>query len=90
MKLTWRGSGADAKAYDAKGECVVEVDPRYFRPAEVESLLGDASKARERLGWRPRVSFGELVAEMAQADLKGAEREALIRREGYAVHERHE
>lgn len=90
LPLKWRGSGVAAKAYGPKGECIVEVDPRYFRPAEVDTLLGDASKARKKLGWRPRVSFGELVKEMARADLKAAQREALIRREGYDVHERHE
>jgi len=88
--LTWRGEGAHTKAFDARGECVVEVDPRYFRPAEVDSLVGDASKARAKLGWRPRVDFASLVAEMAQSDLEEARRESLIRREGYSVHRRHE
>ena len=72
------------------GAVVVRVDPRYFRPAEVEELLGDASKARERLGWRPRTSFGELVREMVCADLALAQRDALCRREGFRTFERHE
>jgi len=72
------------------GAVVVRVDPRYFRPAEVEELLGDASKARERLGWRPRTSFGELVREMVRADLALAQRDALCRREGFRTFERHE
>lgn len=72
------------------GAVVVRVDPRYFRPAEVDELLGDASKARERLGWRPRTSFGELVREMVCADLALAQRDALCRREGFRTFERHE
>ena len=88
--LAWKGSGADEKGYDAQGRCIVRVDPRYFRPAEVQSLLGDASKAREKLGWTPRVRFRELVAEMAREDLKEAERDALVQRHGYQVRERRE
>lgn len=73
MDLTWKGEGVDEKAYDASGNCVVAVDPRYFRPTEVETLLGDATKAREKLGWVPRTSFEELVREMAEVDLKLAQ-----------------
>ncbi len=65
------------------------VDPRYFRPTEVETLLGDAARAREKLDWRPEVGFRELVAEMVCEDLKGAERDDLCRREGYPVMDRH-
>ena len=90
MPLKWTGSGAQAKAYGEDGECVVEVDPRYFRPAEVDSLVGDASKARRVLGWKPKVTFPELVNEMALADLQDAQREALMRREGMSVHRPHE
>jgi GDPmannose 4,6-dehydratase len=54
ITVTWRGSGVDEKGYDAQGKCIVQVDPRYFRPTEVETLLGDATKAREKLGWTPR------------------------------------
>jgi GDPmannose 4,6-dehydratase len=90
MEVCWQGEGADEKGYDAEGRCIVEVDRRYFRPAEVDTLLGDASKARDKLGWSPRVGFDELVAEMVDEDLRGAERDALVRRGGYAVPDRHE
>ena len=72
------------------GDVIVRVDPRYFRPTEVDTLLGDASKARELLGWQPEVSFDELVAEMAREDLKAAERDALIERHGYSAATRRE
>ena len=83
MKITWRGQGAKEEGVDERGRVVVAVDPNYFRPAEVETLLGDASKARAALGWTPKVTFPELVAEMARADLKAAERDALMSRHGY-------
>jgi GDPmannose 4,6-dehydratase len=68
----------------------VAVDPRYYRPTEVETLLGDASKARRELGWQPRTTFRELVREMAEEDLKIAERDALIKKHGYPVFSFHE
>lgn len=83
LDLTWQGSGVDEKALDKKGNVVVAVDPRYFRPAEVETLLGDASKAKRELGWSPRISFDELVREMVESDLKAAQRDALVMRHGY-------
>lgn len=83
MKLSWSGHGIDEKGYDEKGRCVVEVDPRYFRPAEVETLLGDASKAKKKLGWVPEVSFAELVQEMVQADLREAEFELQVQKSGH-------
>ena len=83
IAIEWRGQGVDERGLDDKGRCIVAVDPRYFRPTEVETLLGDASKARERLGWRPRVCFEDLVAEMVTEDLKAAERDELCRREGF-------
>lgn len=73
MNINWFGEGIGEKGFLPDGRCIVEVDPGYFRPTEVETLLGDASKAREKLGWEPRVSFEELVAEMATADLLEAE-----------------
>jgi GDPmannose 4,6-dehydratase len=85
IKVSWRGSGAKEEGYDAKGRRIVAVDPRYFRPAEVDSLLGDASKARRKLGWKPKVSFKHLVAEMVAADLKAAERDELVKRHGHKV-----
>jgi GDPmannose 4,6-dehydratase len=78
LPLRWQGHGVDEKGYDAQGRCRVEVDPRHFRPTEVESLLGDATKAREQLGWVPRTSFAELVAEMVREDLRAAERDELV------------
>ncbi|MDH5632662.1 MAG: GDP-mannose 4,6-dehydratase [Gammaproteobacteria bacterium] len=90
MKVRWEGSGVDEKGYDENGNCIVAVDPRYFRPTEVETLLGDATKAREKLGWAPKTSFAELVQEMAASDLKEAERDALLKREGHEVLNRHE
>ena len=69
---------------------MVRVDPRYFRPAEVDSLLGDATRIRERLGWKPEVSFDELVREMVEADLALARRDALVAKEGYKVYRHHE
>ena len=72
------------------GDVVVRVDPRYFRPTEVDTLLGNASKAREKLGWAPKISFQELVAEMVAEDLKGAERDALVKRHGYDAYDYHE
>src|ERR1700687_2198219 len=86
MKLTWRGQGADEQAFNERGQRVVAVDPHYFRPAEVDALMGDASKARAKLGWEPKVSFRELVAEMVAGDLKLAERDQLVANSGYRVH----
>ena len=84
MPLRWEGDGLDEKAYDQiTGDCVVEIDPRYFRPAEVETLLGDASKARDRLGWTPRTAFHELVREMALQDLSEARRDELASKNGF-------
>lgn len=83
ISIRWEGSGVDEKGYDDKGNCVVKVDPRYFRPTEVETLLGDASKAKEKLGWTPKIEFTELVAEMVREDLKSAERDELIKLHGF-------
>ena len=90
IQLSWRGEGVEEKGYDAGGKCIVSVDSRYFRPTEVESLLGDATKAREKLGWTPQISFKELVTEMMREDLKSAERDELVKRHGYAAFSRHE
>jgi GDPmannose 4,6-dehydratase len=98
--LAWRGDGpeetaivdsvADGARAPAPGQVVVRVDPRYFRPTEVETLLGDATRARAKLGWRPRVTFPELVAEMVREDLKSAERDALVKRHGYSAFDHRE
>jgi GDPmannose 4,6-dehydratase len=90
MPISWQGEGLAEKGYDAKGNCIVLVDPRYFRPTEVETLLGDATKAKEKLGWTTKITFQELVAEMVREDLKAAERDELIKRKGYTVFNHHE
>jgi GDPmannose 4,6-dehydratase len=75
LKIEWRGQGVEEKGFDQNGKCIVAVDPRYFRPAEVETLLGDASKAKRKLNWEPKISFSHLVKEMVQSDFAMAERE---------------
>jgi GDPmannose 4,6-dehydratase len=90
VAIEWRGGGVDERGYDDRGRCIVAVDPRYFRPTEVESLLGDASRAREELGWAPKTSFRELVREMVREDLKVAERDELVKRHGYEAYDFHE
>lgn len=97
--IEWRGSGPEEQGIVAHapagslvkiGQCVVAIDSRYYRPAEVETLLGDATKAREKLGWTPKIGFDTLVAEMMQADLAYATRDALVERSGYRVTQHHE
>lgn len=90
MVIEWRGKGVEEKGYTPDGTCIVAVDPRYFRPAEVETLLGDASKAKTKLGWSPQTSFHALVQEMVAADLATAKRDQLVKDHGYAVSERHQ
>jgi GDPmannose 4,6-dehydratase len=90
VTVRWEGGGGEEKGYDATGKCIVAVDPRYFRPTEVETLLGDASKAKEKLGWAPNITFKELVAEMVMEDLKSAERDELVKRHGYQSLDYHE
>jgi GDPmannose 4,6-dehydratase len=82
IKLTWQGEGEREVAVGENGQTVVAVDPRYFRPTEVETLLGDSAFAREKLGWTAKTSFAELVREMVLADLRDAEREQLLRQHG--------
>jgi GDPmannose 4,6-dehydratase len=91
MSIQWRGSGVDEVGIDARsGRTIVRVDGRYFRPAEVESLLGDATKANTRLCWSPQIGFDDLVREMVDADLEIARRDALMAREGFKVFKHHE
>jgi len=90
MVITWRGEGVDEKGYDASGKCIVQVDSRYFRPAEVETLLGDPAKAKQKLGWSPKITFHELVSEMVREDLKSAERDELVKKHGFAAYDYHE
>jgi GDPmannose 4,6-dehydratase len=90
IEMRWEGSGVDEKGFDQNGSCIVSVDPRYFRPTEVETLLGDASKAHSKLGWAPKISFEELVTEMVREDLRAAERDELVKRHGYRANDFHE
>lgn len=90
LDLRWEGEGVEEKGYDRHGRCLVAVDPRYFRPSEVDTLLGDATKAREKLGWTPRISFTGLVTEMVKEDLRAAERDDLVKRHGHRAPDFHE
>ncbi len=91
MKIEWRGTGVEEVGVDTVSrKTLVHVDPRYFRPTEVETLLGDASKAKKLLGWSATVSFPQLVKDMVASDLESAKRDALIAKEGYKVYQRHE
>jgi GDPmannose 4,6-dehydratase len=90
IKIDWRGEGVDEKGYDQHGKCIVAVDPRYFRPTEVETLLGDASKAHSKLGWKPRITFEQLVEEMVAEDFKSAQRDELIKKHGFTAFDFHE
>jgi len=90
MSLRWEGQGTEEKGYDATGKAIVAVDPRYFRPTEVETLLGDPAKAKAKLGWTPKITFDELVAEMVREDLKAAERDELVKKHGYRTMDFHE
>jgi GDPmannose 4,6-dehydratase len=91
MRLEWRGAGADEVGVEvSSGRKLVRVDPRYFRPTEVSSLLGDATKAKEKLGWTAETGFAQLVAEMVESDLRIAKRDALVAREGYKIYSHHE
>ena len=91
MQLDWKGEGLDEQGIDTKtGRVIVKVDPRYFRPTEVESLLGDATRARAKLGWKPEISFDTLVKDMVDTDLEIARRDAVIRREGFKTYQHHE
>ena len=91
MDIEWRGQGVEEVGVDrSSGRAIVRVDPRYFRPTEVDALLGDPSKIRDKLGWQPEVTFDALVREMIEADLALAKRDALVAKEGYRVYQRHE
>ena len=90
ISIRWVGEGIEEKGVNAAGKTIVSVDPRYFRPTEVETLLGDPSKAKAKLGWTPKISFDELVAEMVREDLKSAERDELVKKHGYKTMDYHE
>lgn len=89
MQITWQGAGIEEKGY-WQDKCIVQVDSRYFRPTEVETLLGDATKAKEKLGWTPKITFHELVAEMVREDYKSAQRDELVKKHGYQAMDYHE
>jgi len=85
-KIRWQGEGKKEKGYDQEtGKCIVAVDSRYFRPTEVETLLGDPTKAKQKLGWEPKISFKEMVSEMMESDLSAARKEMLLKQHGYKV-----
>lgn len=90
MELRWEGIGVDERARDKNGRVVVAVDPRYFRPTEVQTLIGDAAKAVLELGWSPQTSFREMVREMVEADRSTAERDALVKQHGFTAYNFHE
>ena len=89
IQMVWQGEGVDEKGY-WNGQCIVQVDPRYFRPTEVETLLGDPTKAKEKLGWIPKISFEELVTEMVSEDFKSAQRDEIVKKHGYSTMDFHE
>lgn len=90
IEIVWKGIGIEEKGYDVTGKCIVQVDPRYFRPTEVETLLGDPSKAKQKLGWYPKITFDALVSEMVQSDFKSAQRDELIKKHGFQAMDYHE
>jgi GDPmannose 4,6-dehydratase len=90
INISWNGGGVEETGTDQHHKVIVRVDPRYFRPTEVDSLLGDPSKAREKLGWEPKTGFDELVAEMVREDLKSAERDELVKKHGFVAYDYHE
>ncbi len=90
ISLVWEGHGVEERALDQSGATVVTVDPRYFRPSEVETLVGDPSYAHQRLGWKSTVSFEALVKEMVETDLTAAKRDQLVKKHGYDIYDHHE
>ena len=90
IDITWRGQGVEEVGLDASGKTMVRVDLRYFRPSEVENLLGDPTTAKEKLGWTPKISFQELVSEMVREDLKSAKRDELVKSHGFVAYDYHE
>jgi GDPmannose 4,6-dehydratase len=96
MRISWKGSGVDevgvlaSAAENGEPKIIIRIDSRYFRPTEVETLLGDPTKAREKLGWTPKTSFRELVSEMVREDLRSAERDELVKKHGFSAYDYHE
>ncbi len=90
ISVRWQGKGTDEVGCDESGRTIVRIDPRYYRPTEVDTLLGDPSKARNELGWRPQTSFDQLVKEMITSDLESANRDKLVTEQGYRTYEPNE
>lgn len=90
IEITWKGEGSEEKGYDQDNNCIVAIDPKYYRPTEVDTLLGDPSKAKEKLGWEPKVTFKELVKEMIESDFQLAKKDALLKQHGHKVLDQHE
>jgi GDPmannose 4,6-dehydratase len=90
IHITWKGKGSDEKGYDQDSNCIVAVDPKYYRPTEVDTLLGDPTKAKTKLGWQPKVTFKELVKEMIESDLQLAQKDALLKQHGHTIKKQHE
>lgn len=90
IKISWEGEGVQEVGKDENGRVIVKVDSRYFRPTEVDSLLGDPTKAKEKLGWVPKISFNDLVREMVHEDLKSANRDKLVKQHGFSAYDYHE
>jgi GDPmannose 4,6-dehydratase len=86
--IRWEGEGMDEKGYDSEtGNLIVAVDPRYFRPTEVETLLGDPTKAKEKLGWEPKITLEEMAHEMMENDINIAKRDSLVKEHGFKAPE---
>ena len=86
MEIEFRGEGVEEKAYDKEtGRVIIEVDPKYFRPTEVDLLLGDSAKARKKLGWEPKYDLAALISEMVEEDMKEAKREKFLKQNGYDI-----
>jgi GDPmannose 4,6-dehydratase len=90
LDILWNGTSLDEVGVDQRGKTIIRIDPKYFRPTEVETLLGDASKAHRVLGWKPKISFETLVAEMITEDLAAAERDTLTAQHGYKAYKHYE
>jgi GDPmannose 4,6-dehydratase len=90
IKIAWKGVGVDEKGYDEQGRLIVVIDPRYFRPTEVETLLGNPAKAKAKLGWVPKTTFDEMVTEMVTSDYELAKRDSLVRERGFKILHHHE
>jgi len=90
MQIRWEGQGVEERGYDSNNKVIVAVDPRYFRPTEVETLLGDPSKVKQKLGWTPKIGFDKLVAEMLWKDLESARRDELVKQHGFSTYNHHE